>query len=144
MKNKRGISVIVSYVLLIVIAVGVSIGVYSYLRLQVPKDRLECNPDIALSVQKYSCNTTTNELVVFSGDSFPTRNQAEDIRYEFSEFVKLNDVSLSGDLPSDGNDHEIVFEKLSGSTTDYGSITIMSHDRERTLTISPDGIITRD
>jgi len=57
-KNKRGVSEVVGYVLLVVIAIGLSIGVYSYLRVFVPKEKPECQEDIHLIVQGYSYHHT--------------------------------------------------------------------------------------
>lgn len=72
MRNKKGISIIVSYVLLIVIAVGVSVAVYSYLRLQVPKERNECSSEIALAIQDYQCdiNAETLDLTIINRGLF--------------------------------------------------------------------------
>ncbi len=52
---KRGISEIVSYTLMVVIAVGISVLVYSYLQLQAPKDKAQCPDDISLQIQQLSC-----------------------------------------------------------------------------------------
>jgi len=46
----------VSYVLLVVIALGVSVLVYSYLRLQVPKDVPSCPDGVSLIIQSASCS----------------------------------------------------------------------------------------
>ena len=54
--NKRAVSEIVGYVLLIVIAVGISISVYQFLKIQIPKETPECSPDISIVVQDYECN----------------------------------------------------------------------------------------
>ena len=60
--NKRAISEIVSYVLLIVIAVSLSVLVYTFLQLYVPKERPECPADISISVQDYACSITEKNL----------------------------------------------------------------------------------
>ena len=52
----------VSYVLLVVIALGLSILVYNYLSNYVPKDRPACPEDIALSVTPVFCKATGGEL----------------------------------------------------------------------------------
>lgn len=53
--DKKGISEIVGYVILIVIAVGLSVLVYSYLQFMIPKETPECEEGITLIVQNYSC-----------------------------------------------------------------------------------------
>jgi len=55
-KNRKAISEMVSYVLLVVIAVGLSIAVYSYLKIYVPNnERPECKDDIQLIMLNYTC-----------------------------------------------------------------------------------------
>ncbi len=53
--DKRAVSEIVSYVLLIVIAVGISVLVYVYLSLYVPKEKFECPESVSLIVADASC-----------------------------------------------------------------------------------------
>ena len=55
MNNKKGVSELVSYVLLIIIAVGLSVFVYNYISSYVPKDKPTCNQDVSLIVQDVSC-----------------------------------------------------------------------------------------
>ena len=58
MKNKKGISEIISYVLLIVIAVGLSVLVFSFLKLYIPKFQTpECPQDVSLIVSEVVCKT---------------------------------------------------------------------------------------
>jgi hypothetical protein len=54
-KNKKAISEIVSYVLLIIIAVGIAVLVYAFLRLYVPRERLSCPDDINLAIANTWC-----------------------------------------------------------------------------------------
>ncbi len=53
--NKKGISELVSYVLLIAIALGLSVLVYQYIKTYVPKDSPECQEDIHLRIKEYTC-----------------------------------------------------------------------------------------
>lgn len=45
----------VSYVLLIVIAVGVSVLVFNFLSTYTPKDRAQCGDDVRVVLQSYTC-----------------------------------------------------------------------------------------
>lgn len=65
-KNKKAVSEIVSYTLLIIIAVGLSVAVYSFLKIYVPKDRLNCPDDISIIAQKITCNIDSSSLVLLS------------------------------------------------------------------------------
>lgn len=60
--NKKGLSEIVSYVLLVIIAIGLASLVFVYLQVYVPKDKATCPDDTAISIDKYSCsfNSLTN------------------------------------------------------------------------------------
>ena len=61
-KSKKGISEMVGYVLLVIIAVGLSVLVYSFLSLYTPKEKFTCEGDISLVVQDYSCDSPTGIL----------------------------------------------------------------------------------
>lgn len=61
MKNKKGVSIMVGYVLLVVIAIGLSVGVYQFLKLQVPKERSECPADIHVIIEAPECNVGLQE-----------------------------------------------------------------------------------
>ncbi len=60
--NKKALSEIVSYAILIVITISLSIGVYAFLKVYIPKQTTECQADINLIVQDYSCSFAKKEL----------------------------------------------------------------------------------
>lgn len=63
--NKKGVSEMVSYVLLIVIAVGLASGVYYYLKIYVPSEkRIECPTGISLYASEIICNLNNSVLSV--------------------------------------------------------------------------------
>jgi len=64
LKNKKAVSDMVSYVLLIVIAMSIAAGVFSWLRFYVPSqtDSQACNPDTAIAITDYSCSSSTKLL----------------------------------------------------------------------------------
>ena len=53
--QKKAISEIVSYVLLVIIAVTISIFVFAFLKLYVPKDKPECKEGINLIIESAAC-----------------------------------------------------------------------------------------
>lgn len=69
LKNKKGVSLMVSYSILVVIALSLSVFVYSYLKLYTPSERPECSPDIHLAIQNQICirdhGTSTTDKVIF-------------------------------------------------------------------------------
>jgi len=56
--KKRAVSMIVSYVILIVIAVGISVLVYNSLKLYLPSDKPTCPPEISLIIEETFCNNS--------------------------------------------------------------------------------------
>jgi hypothetical protein len=56
--KKKGISIMISYVLLIAIAVGLSASLYVFLKVYIPKDKPECKDgiDIAVANVDYCAN----------------------------------------------------------------------------------------
>ena len=55
-KNKKALSEIVGYTLLIVIALGMAAGVYSFLKVYIPKEKPDCGEDVKLIIEDYSCS----------------------------------------------------------------------------------------
>ncbi len=55
LQDKKGVSEMIGYVLLVLIAVIISIGVYSYFKLQIPKGEIKCEKDATLIIQDQSC-----------------------------------------------------------------------------------------
>lgn len=54
----------VSYALLIVIAVGISVVAYNYLKLYLPSQREECPGDISIFVESAICSRSENTLSI--------------------------------------------------------------------------------
>lgn len=69
-KNKKGVSIIIGYVLLIIVAVGLSVLVFAYLKLYAPKDKPECKQDVHLIVQDYSCTSKVLTLTLLNKGLF--------------------------------------------------------------------------
>ena len=61
-KNKRGISVIVGYVLLVVVVISISILVYQWLKSYVPTEVLSCPDGVAISIPNYIYNCSNRTL----------------------------------------------------------------------------------
>ncbi|MBU3912819.1 MAG: hypothetical protein KKE50_01870 [Nanoarchaeota archaeon] len=62
--NKRGVSEMIAYVLLIVIAISVSIIVYAYLKSYVWKDNEGCPDGVSLIIEDYICDPTSKTLTL--------------------------------------------------------------------------------
>ena len=53
--NKKGLSEIIAYTLLILIAVSMAGFVYIWLQIQLPKDKMECPDGVSIAINSYSC-----------------------------------------------------------------------------------------
>jgi hypothetical protein len=60
-KDKKGVSLMVSYVLLVIIAIGLSVAVFAYLQLYLPREEAKCLEDISLSIDEASCEFSHGE-----------------------------------------------------------------------------------
>lgn len=63
-KNKRGVSELVSYVLLIVFVLAMAIVAYQWLKTYVPKDTLTCPDGVSIFVKEGYFNSTTSKLTL--------------------------------------------------------------------------------
>jgi hypothetical protein len=62
--DKKAVSLMVSYTMLIVIAITLSIMVYGYLKLYVPGNRAQCPQDISLVMESAECDIGTEKMTV--------------------------------------------------------------------------------
>ncbi len=54
-QDKKGVSEMVGYVLLIVIAVSLSVLVYAFLKIYIPPEKASCPADVSLSIEEFRC-----------------------------------------------------------------------------------------
>lgn len=90
-------------------------------------------------------NTTriATQAIIFSGSTYASRDTTKDLAFPLGNSLKFTDVSLSGAGVSSGNDHEIDFAFLSGTTTQYGSLTITNFASTTIIDIPATGIAVR-
>jgi len=71
--NKKAVSEMVGYVLLIIIAVGLSVLVFQFILVYIPKgESPECKKDINLIIQDYSCADSKLSLILLNKGLFRT------------------------------------------------------------------------
>lgn len=90
----------------------------------------------SLSSSQYGVYFGTDTATLFTGSAYSSSDPNNQV-LELSDYVRIVDISLSG-----GGD-EIVFERLSGNTNQYGSITLETSggDDNRVITVTKLGII---
>ena len=64
MNNKKAVSLMVSYTLLVIIALGLSVLVYGYLKIYLPSQRPECPQAISLVIDNALCDITSETLTI--------------------------------------------------------------------------------
>ena len=98
--NKRGVSEIVSYVLLVVIALVISSLVFAFLKIYVPKEKPECKEGINVIIESAVCIDHKIKLVVENRGLFTIKAIYVRVGAEGKEFKQwINDPDKSG-LPS--------------------------------------------
>ncbi|MCH7568904.1 MAG: hypothetical protein IIA87_05805 [Nanoarchaeota archaeon] len=63
-RDRKGISLMIGYVLLIVIAIGLSIAVFAYLKLYLPRNQPQCPDDVSLTIEWVTCSGGNVELTL--------------------------------------------------------------------------------
>ena len=61
-KNKRAVSPMIAYVLLIVIGISVAFLVYQWLKLQIPAQSEKCSEDVRIIIKSYECNQANKKI----------------------------------------------------------------------------------
>tara|TARA_Y100000310_G_C20636460_1_gene791427 strand:- start:1330 stop:1905 length:576 start_codon:yes stop_codon:yes gene_type:complete len=117
LKNKRGISEILSYAILIIIAIAISILVFNFLRGYTPIEKDGCTDDRTLILQDYSCKysisggiDSTDVLLdltllnkgLFAVDAAYIRfGEAEKIKFLINEDRVRADIGVGGLNPGE-------------------------------------------
>ena len=103
--NKRAISEVISYVLLITIAISMAAGVYAWLKFYVPSDqeKEKCQDDTALSIIDYECSIESQILRIvvennglFNTDGFIIRASNNYANIPTAMLVTINDPLIHG------------------------------------------------
>lgn len=55
LRDKEGVSLMIGYVLLVIIAIGLSVVVYTFLKLYIPPGSPECPEDVKLTIEEVTC-----------------------------------------------------------------------------------------
>jgi len=108
-RDKRAVSEIVGYTILIVIALAMAGMVYSFLRVYVPQAQPECEEDINLIVQDYSCSVADGiNLTILNKGLFKAD----------AAYLRLG--SPNSKIRQQINTNEILFTRVYGDYGGYG------------------------
>lgn len=62
--DKKGISIMIGYVLLITAAIAMSFIVYSWMKTYVPQEELKCPDDVSMTIKEVKCNSANYQMTV--------------------------------------------------------------------------------
>ncbi|MCX6748191.1 MAG: hypothetical protein NT076_01155 [Candidatus Pacearchaeota archaeon] len=116
-QNKRGLSEIVGYVLLIVIAISLSLLVYTWLKNQVPKEEKACPENLALSIQSYNCLGNHLQVIIknnglFDINGFLARYAVKEDGLAGKDLMGITPVSATGRIFKLINSSEVFVEEF--------------------------------
>ena len=69
-KNKKAVSVMIGYILLVTFAIVISVAVYSWLKTYVPKAGIECPNDVSIYISDYTINGNQLNLTFQNNGKF--------------------------------------------------------------------------
>lgn len=111
LSNKKGVSEIIGYVILIVIAISLSILVYSYLKVYLPKGETpQCPQDVSIQLSSYNCDSINKNISItilntglykVNGAYFRIGNESQKIRASLTADNQPISFGLSGLKPND-------------------------------------------
>lgn len=154
-KNKKALSEIVGYTILIVIAISLSVMVYSFLKLYIPKEKVTCEEDVRLILQDYDCDVSNGILNVtiankglFKAGAFYLRfgleSQKIKTQINLNEFLLFNKSNSPGLNPGESFDSNYPISSLLVSgQSDYGLEIQPAIIRDKVLIVCEKGIITQ-
>ncbi|NCN52089.1 hypothetical protein GW931_03690 [archaeon] len=69
-KNKRGLSVVIGYVLLITFGIILSVIVYNYLKTYVPSEVTQCPAGVSIFLKDYTCSNNQLNITLKNNGKF--------------------------------------------------------------------------
>jgi len=92
-KDKKGISLMVGYVLLITIAIVMGAIVYQWMRSYVPREAVECPDGVSVYIQSLACNYNGSDYILSLN---LTNNGRFDVDGYFIKSAKDADAKIAG------------------------------------------------
>jgi len=83
-------------------------------------------------------DSSNNKFVIFQGTSYASRVSDYDYETELESTLSLSNISING------GGSEVVFTKIDGSTTDYGSLDLTTDEDTATISINAAGLVEVD
>ena len=133
-KNKKGLSIIIGYVLLMVISIVMSVIVYQWLKTYIPKDSATCQDGTSMFIKSANYNCTSNILVITVKNTGRFGIDGYFIRASNKSGEKLATIDISSNLiTASANDK---LEQISGSEVRFTNYVNSLSPEEATSTNS--------
>ncbi len=118
-KNRKGLSEMVGYILLISMTIILSLMVYGWLKTYVPTKSVECTDGASLFMQdfNYTCNTNTLNLTLKNNGRFDLAGYFIHATTNISQALAVTDLSAATPRGSGG-----IVSYWTGGTQDYNPI----------------------
>ena len=102
--DKRGISVVVGYILLVSIVIIMSVIVYQWISTYIPREDIECADGVSLFVQdyNYNCDTKSLDLTIKNSGRFDVAGYFIHATTDSSQELAVTDLSGATDLRGSG------------------------------------------
>lgn len=103
LKNKKGLSIVIGYVLLIAVSVVMSVIVYQWLKTYVPKDIVQCDEGTSFFIREFSYDCTNGilNLTIKNNGRFSIDGYFIHVSNKTGE--ELATIDLSSKIISGGN-----------------------------------------
>ena len=103
-KNKKGISIVIGYVLLIAVSVAMSVLVYQFLKTYIPKDTMACPDGTSVFVRdvNYDCGTGILKITLQNNGKFAVGGYFIHASNSATPKDALATIDLSGDISGGG------------------------------------------
>jgi hypothetical protein len=133
MRNKKAVSILLAYVLLITMAIALSVIVYNWLRFYVsPSENPECPEDVSLIIKDYICDLQNKEISItlknnglFNITGFVLRvHDREDAEIGLYSLTKIGDSLSPGEEENYGYDFSQAQDD-SGNSVSLEEITLV-------------------
>jgi FlaG/FlaF family flagellin (archaellin) len=113
-KNKKGVSVVIGYILLITFVLFLGVIIYNWMKTYVPKEELNCPDSVSLFIKDYWCDSTQLNLTLKNNGMFNVGGYFIRIS-NVSDKLVLPTIDLSQNLIDGGSKLPPTGVKFSGS-----------------------------
>ncbi len=127
-KNRRGLSIVIGYILLISVSITMSIVVYQWLKTYVPADSIHCSEDTSMFIENLSYNCGGKEINLTLRNNGKFKVDGYFIYASNKDNEELAIISLSHNITEGGYTfgNSIVFDQIIKNSLATGEVRFSS------------------